>query len=139
MLNYQTLFITPILKLCIKFCIRGLHKRRPHKIAKNWPLPPHARKMSALDQPPLSVRTHHTFLKNPKFFCMKKCGRPQLKTLLPAKCSHWNPPPFLSANVFYGRSLIRNSPKSLNIQFRTQSINILTMHTVQQQAVLNAY
>jgi len=62
------------------FLLGAVHKRRPHKIAKNWPPPP----LSALAQPPspLFVRTHHKLRKIRSFFA-KKCGRPHLKNLPP--------------------------------------------------------
>jgi len=54
------------------FRLGAVHKRRPHKIVKYWPLSL-VLKMSALAQPPphLSVRTHHKFWKIQSFFAPK--------------------------------------------------------------------
>jgi len=42
----------------------AVHKRRPYKIVKNWPLPPCG---------------HTINYENFEVFCTKKCGRPHLK------------------------------------------------------------
>jgi len=56
-----------------KSWLGAVHKRRPYKIAKIDPLSL-VRKMSELAQSPLSVRTHHKFRKNPKFFALKSAN-----------------------------------------------------------------
>jgi len=72
--------------------LEAVHKRRPHKIAKNWLLlPPLIRKMSALSQSPtpLSVRTHHIFRKILSFLHQKVRTSATEETSLSAKCPHW--------------------------------------------------
>jgi len=56
----------------------AVHKRRPHKIAKNWlSLPSCPQNVRTGLSPLLSVRTHHKFRKI-RSFCAKKCGRPKI-------------------------------------------------------------
>jgi len=61
----------------IGFNSRAVHKRRLHKIAKNW-LPLLVRKMSALAQP-VCPCGHTLNFEKPEIFCTKKCGHPDLK------------------------------------------------------------
>jgi len=66
--------------------IGTVHKERPHKIAKNWPV----RKMSVLAQLPLSVRTHYKFRKILLSFLHQKVRTSASEeTPLSAKCSNW--------------------------------------------------
>jgi len=74
-----------------------VQKRRPHKIAKNWP------SISAKCPhwlTPLSMRTHQRI----RSFCTKKCERPHLKNV-PGPY-RTNPLPRLNADVFYGQPQI---------------------------------
>jgi len=73
-------------------CVRAVHKRRPHKIAKNWLTPP---PLSALVQPPLLCPCGHNInFEVSEVFCTKTCGRPHLKNhLLSAICPRWSSPP----------------------------------------------
>jgi len=71
------------------FLIKGaVYKRRPQKIAKNWPAPPLDRKMSALAEPPI-VRADTIDFEKSEIICSKKYGCPQLKN---SPCAHWTPP-----------------------------------------------
>jgi len=69
--------------------------------------PPLVRKISALVQPPSPLVCADTInFEKPEVFCTKKCGRPHLTNPL-FPCPHWtNPLSPLTADVFYGQSLI---------------------------------
>jgi len=72
--------------------LRAVHKRRPHKIAKNWPLPLVC-KMFALGQPLVRADTPK-ISKNPKFLHQKvrTSASEEPPPSLSAKCPHWKPP-----------------------------------------------
>jgi len=78
-----------------------MHKRHPHKIAKNRH-PPTFLKMPVLAQPPLSVQTHYKFWKIWSFFIPKSADVRIWRAPLPL-CPHWTNPLSLTAVVFNGR------------------------------------
>jgi len=86
-------------------CLGAVHKERPHKIAKK--MIPFS--LSALVQAPCSCGHLINFEKS-DIFAPKKCGRPHLKNPL-SLCSknvRTRQPLTLTADVFYGQSLIGN-------------------------------
>jgi len=87
-----------------KVILKAVRKRRPRKIDPS----PLVRKMSALAQPPLSVRTHQNFEKY-DVFSIKRADVhcPHLKNApLSEKCPNWTKlPSTLTADVFYGQPL----------------------------------
>jgi len=85
----------------------AVHKGHPHKIAKNQH-PPFVQKMSALAQPPLSVRTQHKFRKIRYFFAPKSADFHFWRTSFPPCPQNVHTgeiPSPLTADVFYGQPL----------------------------------
>jgi len=74
--------------LMIFLLVRAVHKRRPHRIAKNW--------FPLVRTGSTSCPCGHTInFKKSVLFCTKKCWRPHLKNPLPPlseKCPNWTNP-----------------------------------------------
>jgi len=97
-----------IVMFLLLFWLGSVHKRRPNKLAKNWP------PLSALAQPPsapLSVRTHHKFQK------IRSILHQKVRTSASEEPPGQTP---LTADVFYGRPLMLIFMAITSLSKRTQ-------------------
>jgi len=106
------------------YLLEAVYKRRLHKIAKNWPLPPLSEKCPHCLNSPCPCG-HSINVKKSEDFCIKKWGRPLLMNPLPP-CPLWTN--LLYPDVFYGQLL----SKCLLLFIFLWKL-ILTNHWFQQQ------
>jgi len=91
------------------FLLGAVNKGRPHKITKNWLLPPFSEKCTHWLYPPWLCGHTINFEKFDVF--APKILRPHLKTLTPLfkKYLHWTNPLLMTADVLYGQPLVRRN------------------------------